>query len=109
VYTFGTWRGLEEHKKVTAANMLKVFTFTHHIITNPIIQITGDTAIGSYRSAAAMGIKATQGEKVIYGGATYIQECVRTPQGWRVQRHIEENPWMDDEGGNLLALMSASA
>src|SRR5690606_5210628 len=49
VYEFGSWKGLDAHKRITAENMLKVFTFTHHLITNPIIDVQGDTARASYR------------------------------------------------------------
>jgi hypothetical protein len=108
VYEFGTWKGLEEHKKITAANMLRVFTFTHHLITNPLISIKGDRATASYRCTAAHGIKTPQGEKIVYGGSTYTQDCVRTADGWRVSRHSCGKSWIDDQG-ELLAMMVGKA
>jgi hypothetical protein len=104
VYEFGTWKGVETQKKVTGDNMLRVFTFTHHIITNPLITITGDTAVGEYRCMAAHGMSTPKGQKVVFGGSTYTQDCVRTPAGWRIRRHHCGKSWIDDNG-ELLALM----
>jgi hypothetical protein len=104
VYEFGTWRGREEHKRITAENMWTMFTFTHHLITNPLIEADGDTALASYRCTAAHGIKSDDRSRVVYGGSTYIQECVMTESGWRISKHICEKSWIDDDG-SLMASM----
>jgi hypothetical protein len=67
-----------------------------------VIAVVGPLAQRSRRGGTA------EGDKVIYGGATYNQDCIRTSEGWRVQRHVEENPWIDDDGA-LLAMMTAKA
>lgn len=86
---FGAWEGLETHKRMMAEKAMTVFTFTHHIITNDLIEVSGDTATASYRVTAAHGLAgADGGEQVIWAGANYFQDCIRTPQGWRIARHL---------------------
>jgi hypothetical protein len=107
VYEFGTWQGRDEHKRITAENMWKVFTFTHHLITNGIVDIDGDTATASYRCTAAHGMRTASGEKTVFGGSTYIQDCIRTPEGWRISRHVCEKSWIDDDGSLLAAMVGS--
>jgi hypothetical protein len=105
LYEFGTWRGRERHKAIRDATIGKVFSFTQHVISNSIIHIDGDTAHGEYYVFATHGLKtANGGQAVVYAGATYYQDCVRTPDGWRVTRHRCTTDWIDDAGGLMEAV-----
>jgi hypothetical protein len=95
-YSFGKWTGREEHKRVHAATIPVIFTFTQHLITNADIEIHGDTATGEYLVTAAHGVNTKDGPRVIWAGAIYRQECIRTEKGWRIKRHKCEDLWADD-------------
>jgi hypothetical protein len=95
IYAFGSWRGVDEHKR-RCKEMKSVFTFTQHVLTNPIIEVNGDKATASWYVFASHGWKPTGGKDVIYAGAIYNHELARTPQGWRITRHHCETLWYDD-------------
>lgn len=103
-YIFGSWRGLETHKKMHRAGLLEVFTLTRHALTNPRIVIDGDRASAEFLVHAVHGIATPQGEKIVYGGAIYYQDLIRTAAGWRIKRHRCETTWIDDNGGLLAAV-----
>jgi hypothetical protein len=99
VYEFGSWTGLVAHKDTVRRTLLKLFTFTHHMITNPIIRIEGDKAVAEYKVAGAHGVRQGDREQVIWGGSIYRHDCVRTAAGWRIRRHECLNSWIADDGG----------
>lgn len=106
---FGAWRGLDTHKQRLKATVMDVLAFTHHLVTNGIIAIDGDSAHASYRVTAAHGVPdGAGGVHVVWGGATYEQDCVRTPQGWRIARHYCGPAWTDDGGGMRRQLVDAA-
>ncbi|ANI80179.1 nuclear transport factor 2 family protein [Sphingobium sp. EP60837] len=106
VYDFGRWRGLAEHKK-RIANLQAAFTFTHHAVTSPLIDIVGDEAMSEYKVVAGHGVLVDGRTHVVWGGAIYRQHCLRTEAGWRVRQHICENSWVDDPAGLMARAMEA--
>jgi SnoaL-like domain len=70
----------------------------YHAVTNPIIEIAGDTAKGHWHLIGG-GIGLSNASSLGIGG--YEDEYVRTPQGWRVRlmrviwgrRTIVPNGW----------------
>ena len=99
VYPFGQWSGRAAYKRARDETIGATFAFTQHLLTNAIIDIDGDTARAQYYVFAAQALKATGGKDVVYAGATYTQDLVRTPQGWRIKRHHCESRWIDDKVG----------
>lgn len=98
IYSFGQWRGVNEHKR-RCREMGSLFTFTQHVLTNPLIDVHGDTATARYYVFAAHGLKANAGKDIIYAGAIYTHDLVRTHKGWRIKRHHCETLWYDDPKG----------
>lgn len=99
IYPFGQWKGLEEHKRQRDATIGIAFTFTQHLLTNALIDIDGDTAKAQYYVYAAHGIAKPGGQDIVYAGAIYTHDVVRTPKGWRIKRHHCDTLWIDDAGG----------
>jgi hypothetical protein len=95
VYSFAEWRGLEEHKR-RCREYRSVFTFTQHLLANPLIEVDGDSATAKYYVFASHGWKATGGKDIIYAGAIYTHDLVRTAKGWLIKRHHCETLWYDD-------------
>lgn len=106
-YPFGKWKGLEEHKRMHQATIPVTFTFTQHFLVNPVIEIDGNTATGHYNVFAAHGMTTPEGQKVVYAGAIYMHDLVRTPKGWRIKRHQCVTKWVDDVGGLMKAVQSS--
>jgi len=96
----GRWKGRELHKRVLKAAQT-VFTFSHHIITGPIIQIDGDRAHGEHMICAPHGVLADGVLHTVWAGGVYLQDCVRTSHGWRVRRHKFKPTWADSNSGLL--------
>lgn len=107
IYPFGSWRGIEAHKKIHRDTIKKVFTFVQHYITNPLIDVDGDKARAQYYAQAAHGVPTRDGVKVIMGACIYTHDLVRTAQGWRISRLQCRTTWIDDEGGLMAAVGDA--
>lgn len=61
--------------------------FASHLMTNPVISIDGDRANGTWWMIGPMS-RLEEGRRVAYWQlATYDDEFVRTPDGWRF-RHL---------------------
>lgn len=108
-YPFGSWRGLTKHKARVKATMMEVFAFTQHIACNPIVTVQGDRARADYKVMAAHGLAAPAGRTVLYGGADYSQDLVRTPAGWRISRHRCDRFWIDDPDGLMASATAPDA
>jgi hypothetical protein len=106
IYDFGSWRGLDEHKRMIG-NLQAAFAFTHHALTSPLIDIDGDVATSEFKVVAGHGVMVDRQMRVIWGGAIYRQDCLRTEAGWRVRRHICENSWVDDPAGLMARAMES--
>jgi hypothetical protein len=100
-YFFGKWQGVEEHMKIHRATVQQNFTMTQHMLSNPLIEISGDTATAEWYVHAVHGVKSESGDRIVYAGAIYRQDLVRTSEGWRIKRHHCTTTWEDD-GGKLL-------
>ena len=78
------------------------FLFTQHLIGNALIEIDGDTARAQYYALATHGLIGKDGEPTIVpAGCVYTQHSIRTPKGWRVNRHTCRIMWLHDPDGLL--------
>lgn len=74
---------------------------SQHLISNHEIEIDGDTARARCYLHAQHTKKGTPGGDNFTVGATYLDELVRTPQGWRIKKRELRVTWQD---GNLAVL-----
>ena len=68
------------------------FPMTQHLVANVGVELDGDTA--RVRAMFYNPMQMTNGKNFWCGG-WYNHELVRTPDGWRSQRLIEESAWFD--------------
>ena len=73
-----------------ARGYLSPLPATQHLVTNHVIEISGDTA--SARSYAHAMHVATTGAQFVIAG-TYEDELVRTGDGWRIRRRRFPMSW----------------
>ncbi len=75
---------------------LSPFPMTMHFISNSVVEIEGDRAKARTYVINPMGFPRKDGNLHIFTvGATYNDELVRTPEGWRIARRVEEFAYMD--------------
>jgi 3-phenylpropionate/cinnamic acid dioxygenase small subunit len=68
------------------------FPMTQHLIANVAVQLDGDAA--TVRAMFYNPMKVGSGKNFFCGG-WYNHQLVRTPDGWRSQRLVEESAWFD--------------
>jgi ketosteroid isomerase-like protein len=73
------------------------FPFTHHHITNVEVHLDGDTARVLADFYNPMQIPGVDGRSTC--GGYYHHDMVRTPDGWRSRRLVEENVWFVNPPG----------
>jgi 3-phenylpropionate/cinnamic acid dioxygenase small subunit len=76
---------------------MTIFKATQHVITNPLIEPSGDSARStSYLTGTHVQIRRDTGEEVLTTeGSTYTDELVRTRDGWRIRARRLERAWLD--------------
>jgi len=79
------------------ARAMTIFKATQHVITNPLVELAGDTArCTSYLTGTHVQIRRTDGAEVLTTeGSTYTDELVRTREGWRISARRLERAWID--------------
>ncbi len=78
---FGVFRGRDEIREFFLKGS-DVFPFTIHQVMNPIIEIDGDTARGSWYLLQP----AVQGDKAVWLAARYADEYTRVDGKWLFQK-----------------------
>ena len=91
----GVWDGSPIIKAEGRENIRKLFEsmaglpMAYHAVTNPIIEIDGDTARGHWHlisgSVGQVSGGAFSEGNSTFGFAGYAEEYVRTPEGWRIK------------------------
>jgi len=70
------------------------FSSTQHMVANSAVKVQGDRAEGRTICHNPMVMKRESGEEhVFFCGLWYRDEFVRTPEGWRFQRRVEEKSY----------------
>jgi 3-phenylpropionate/cinnamic acid dioxygenase small subunit len=73
---------------------------TQHLIGNPMIVVEGDTArCSSYVRAQHYRTRHATGGNTLDMGGTYVDELVRTEDGWRIAHRVLEITWREGNGG----------
>ena len=67
------------------------FSGFQHMIANSMIELRGDSATGRTICHNPMVMTRPDGQThVFYCGLWYVDELVRTPEGWRIRKRVEE-------------------
>jgi 3-phenylpropionate/cinnamic acid dioxygenase small subunit len=76
------------------ARGLATLPMTQHFITNVEIELDGDRAKVRAMFYNPMQLPGVDG--LSFCGGYYHHDVVRTPEGWKSQRMVEENLWFDN-------------
>jgi 3-phenylpropionate/cinnamic acid dioxygenase small subunit len=101
VYTIGPHGDFTGPQAIGAkiASLIGGYESTQHLITNPVIEITGGSARAScYLHAQHCLPDQRTGSSTYEMGGTYRDELVHTSDGWRIQRRVLEVAWRDGNG-----------
>ena len=82
--------------EVTAwlTKVLAPFSVLQHMLGNFDITVEGDRASSICYFHNPMGMPTGAGTSVFWCGGRYVDELVRTPQGWRIRHRIDEVLYM---------------
>lgn len=73
---------------------LRGFANTQHLIGNYQIRLAGDRASGKIMCFNPMELKGReQNLPVFFLGLWYLDEYVRTADGWRISQRVEQKSW----------------
>lgn len=75
--------------KAWLSEVLPNFPAYYHMLGNVDVRVTGDTATSRAICFNPMVMGSDQ-EQIYFVGIWYLDEFVRTPQGWRMSRRVEE-------------------
>jgi SnoaL-like domain len=92
----GGVKGAYPEVRAWLAEVLATFPMTQHFIGNSVIVLDGDRATGRTYVLNPMGTpKPGGGLRIMTVGAYYDDRLVRTTDGWRIARRVEELAFMD--------------
>lgn len=75
---------------------LRIFKVTQHAMSNPMIELEGDTARATtYLSAAHVQQRLDGEETYVLQHAIYFDALVRTDAGWRISSRRLDNIWIE--------------
>ncbi|HKC49707.1 MAG TPA: nuclear transport factor 2 family protein [Myxococcota bacterium] len=80
------------------AGAMRIFKVTQHVITNPLIELSGDTArCTSYLTATHLQVKRDGSLVRTTEGSRYSDALLRTPESWRISARRLDRVWVDGE------------
>ena len=77
------------------ADVLPMFRATQHLVTNSHVELSGDEARGATQFLNPNEATIDGAPWIFTVGGTYHDRLVRTPDGWRIARRVEETKWWD--------------
>ena len=78
------------------AQAMQIFKVTQHVITNPLVELSGDTArCTSYLTGTHLQVRHDGTELRVTEGSVYRDELARTAEGWRIRARRLERTWLD--------------
>lgn len=96
--TAGKWPAM----KAWLRRALAPFPLTQHLIGLPLIRLDGDRASTRTMLINPMQFARTQGDDHLFlVGCTYVDELVRTADGWRIASRVEQDFWTKDAPADL--------
>ena len=91
----GSQGSLSETKDFLGKAMVSFKSF-QHMIANLAVELDGDRATARTICHNPMVMERDGGEHVFICGLWYVDELVRTPEGWRIARRVEERCYIDN-------------
>jgi len=77
---------------------MRIFKTTQHVVTNPLIELAGDSARAtSYLTATHLQVRLDGTTARTTEGSRYFDTLVRTGEGWRIASRRLERTWVDGE------------
>ncbi|GAA0594623.1 nuclear transport factor 2 family protein [Kutzneria viridogrisea] len=96
---FGGIAGNRAEVKEWIARSLAQLPAIQHLIANPDIRVDGDRATGRVMCLNSLALPVEDGDpSVALQGLWYLDEYVRTPQGWRISRRSHQRSWSQGLG-----------
>ena len=95
----GTWPTMKAWLK----GALAPFALTQHLIGLPLVRVEGDRASARTMLFNPMRVAQKAGEALFFVGCTYSDDLVRTADGWRIARRVEQDFWAKDAPAALIA------
>jgi hypothetical protein len=89
----GSVGNLEETKKFLAEAM-PMFSTLQHMVSGTSMQIDGDTARTKTQCHNPMTLGDEENPDLMVCGLWYVDQLVRTPDGWRIKERVEEKVYM---------------
>lgn len=93
----GTWPAMKDW----LARALAAFPLTQHLIGLPLIRLDGDRASARTMLINPMQFGRPQGDHLFLVGCTYVDDLVRTIDGWRIASRVEQDFWTKDPPADL--------
>ncbi len=76
-------------------NAMSMFPNHQHLNANPQIRVDGDKATGRVMCLNPQEMQLPEDKTHIFMvGVWYVDEYVRTPDGWRIKRRVEEKSFV---------------
>jgi 3-phenylpropionate/cinnamic acid dioxygenase small subunit len=92
----GGIRGSYPDVRAWLEKVLALFPMTVHFISNTTVRLKGDRASARTYVLNPMGYPRPEGGLHIFTvGAFYVDELVRTAEGWRIAKRVEESAFLD--------------
>ena len=95
----GTWPTMKAWLK----GALAPFPLTQHLIGLPLIRLEGDRASARTMLFNPMRQARAQGDDIFFVGCTYVDDLVRTSEGWRIAKRVETDFWAKGAPADLIA------
>ena len=90
----GGEKGNLESIKAFLKAALPIFKNTQHLISNFQVKVNGDSATGRIMCFNPMEFDDEKtGNPIMCLGLWYVDDYVRTPQGWRIKSRVEEKSY----------------
>ena len=78
------------------ARSMVIFKATQHVISNPLVDLRGDTATSTaYLVATHVQVRQDGTESLTTEGGRYSDTLVRTREGWRIATRRLDRIWVD--------------
>ena len=87
----GAAAGPRDEVAAWLAQSMRSIPMTQHVITNVEVDLDGDRA--SVRALFYNPMQLPGMEALSFCGGRYHHDLVRTPEGWKSERLVEENLW----------------